>query len=195
MSDVTRILNAIDRGDAEATDKLLPLVYEELRVLAAQKLSHEPPGQTLQATALVHEAYLRLVGDEPQSWKSRGHFFAAAAEAMRRILVENARRKRRRKRGNGLKRVDFDQAAVAAEGASETVIALDEALARLAEEDHLAAELVKMRYFAGLTLAQTAEALGVSPRTADRCWAYAKAWLYHEIAQGESGSTGQAGEP
>ena len=195
MSDVTRILNAIDRGDAEATDKLLPLVYEELRVLAAQKLSHEPPGQTLQATALVHEAYLRLVGDEPQSWKSRGHFFAAAAEAMRRILVENARRKRRRKRGNGLKRVDFDQAAVAAEGASETVIALDEALARLAEEDHLAAELVKMRYFAGLTLAQTAEALGVSPRTADRCWAYAKAWLYHEIAKGESGSTGQAGEP
>jgi RNA polymerase sigma factor (TIGR02999 family) len=194
MSDVTQILNAIERGDARATDELLPLVYEELRVLAAQKLSHESPGQTLQATALVHEAYLRLVGDESQSWQSRGHFFAAAAEAMRRILVENARRKRRRKRGNGLKRVDFDKAEVAAEGLSGNVIALDEALTRLAEEDHLAAELVKMRYFAGLTLAQTAEALGVSPRTADRCWAYAKAWLYHEIAKGESGSAGQAGE-
>jgi RNA polymerase sigma factor (TIGR02999 family) len=195
MSDVTRILNAIERGDAKATDELLPLVYEELRVLAAQKLSQEKPGQTLQATALVHEAYLRLVGDEPQSWQSRGHFFAAAAEAMRRILVENARRKRRRKRGDGLRRVDFDKVEMAAEGLSENVIALDEALARLAEEDHLAAELVKMRYFAGLTLAQTAEALGVSPRTADRCWAYAKAWLYHEIAKGESGSTSQAGEP
>lgn len=194
MSDVTRILNAIERGDANATDELLPLVYEELRVLAAQKLSHEPPGQTLQATALVHEAYLRLVGDESQSWKSRGHFFAAAAEAMRRILVDSARRKRRRKRGKGLKRVDFDKAEVAAEGLSENVIALDEALGRLAEEDHLAAELVKMRYFAGLTLAQTAEALGVSPRTADRCWAYAKAWLYHEIAKGESGSAGRADE-
>ncbi len=195
MSDVTRILNAIERGDAQATDELLPLVYEELRILAAQKLSHEPPGQTLQATALVHEAYLRLVGDEPQSWKSRGHFFAAAAEAMRRILVENARRKRRRKYGDGLQRVDFDNAEVAAEGLPENVIALDEALTRLSEEDHLAAEIVKMRYFAGLTLAQTAEALGVSPRTADRCWAYAKAWLYHEIAKGESGSTGQAGAP
>jgi RNA polymerase sigma factor (TIGR02999 family) len=195
MSDVTRILNAIERGDAKATDELLPLVYEELRLLAAQRLSHEPPGQTLQATALVHEAYLRLVGDESQSWKSRGHFFAAAAEAMRRILVENARRKRRRKRGDGLRRVEFDHVEMAAEGLSENVIALDEALGRLAEEDHLAAELVKMRYFAGLTLAQTAEALGVSPRTADRCWAYAKAWLYHEIAKGESGSAGQAGEP
>jgi RNA polymerase sigma factor (TIGR02999 family) len=195
MSDVTRILNAIERGDAGATDELLPLVYEELRILAAQKLSHEPSGQTLQATALVHEAYLRLVGDEPQSWKSRGHFFAAAAEAMRRILVENARRKRRRKRGNGLKRVDLDKAEVAAEAVSEGMIALDEALERLAEEDPFAAELVKMRYFAGLTLAQTAEALGVSPRTADRCWAYAKAWLHHEIAKGESGSAGPAGAP
>jgi RNA polymerase sigma factor (TIGR02999 family) len=194
MSDVTRILNAIERGDAGATDELLPLVYEELRILAAQKLSHEPSGQTLQATALVHEAYLRLVGDEPQSWKSRGHFFAAAAEAMRRILVENARRKRRRKRGNGLKRVDLDKAEVAAEAVSEGMIALDEALERLAEEDPFAAELVKMRYFAGLTLAQTAEALGVSPRTADR-WAYAKAWLHHEIAKGESGSAGPAGAP
>ena len=194
MSDVTRILTAIERGDAQATDELLPLVYEELRTLAAQKLSHEPPGQTLQATALVHEVYLRLVGDESQNWKSRGHFFAAAAEAMRRILVENARRKRRVKRGDGRRRVDFDQVDVAAEGLSENLIAVDEALARLSEEDHLAAELVKMRYFAGLTLAQAAEALGVSARTADRCWAYAKAWLYHEIAKGESGPAGEAGE-
>jgi len=194
MSDVTRILTAIERGDAQATDELLPLVYEELRTLAAQKLSHEPPGQTLQATALVHEVYLRLVGDESQNWKSRGHFFAAAAEAMRRILVENARRKRRVKHGDGRRRVDFDQVDVAAEGLSENLIAVDEALARLSEEDHLAAELVKMRYFAGLTLAQAAEALGVSARTADRCWAYAKAWLYHEIAKGESGPAGEAGE-
>jgi len=195
MSDVTQILNAIERGDAKATDELLPLVYEELRLLAAQKLSHEPPGQTLQATALVHEAYLRLVGEEPRSWENRGHFFAAAAEAMRRILVENARRKRRMKYGDGLRRVDFDNLDVAAEGLSGNVIALDEALARLSEEDRLAAELVKMRYFAGLTLAQTAEALGVSPRTADRCWAYAKAWLYHEIAKGEPGPADSAGEP
>jgi len=195
MSDVTRILNAIERGDARATEELLPLVYEELRLLAAQKLSHESPGQTLQATALVHEVYLRLVGDGPLSWENRGHFFAAAAEAMRRILVENARRKQRMKRGDGLRRVDFDNMEVASEGLSEDVIALDEALARLSEEDHLAAELVKMRYFAGLTLAQTAEALGVSPRTADRCWAYAKAWLYHELANGESRPAGEASEP
>jgi len=195
MSDVTRILNAIEQGDPKAADELLPLVYEELRLLAAQKLSHEPPGQTLQATALVHEAYIRLVGDEPQSWNSRGHFFAAAAEAMRRILVENARRKRRMKHGDGLRRVDFDNVEVAVEGLSENMIALDEALARLFQEDHLAAELVKMRYFAGLTLAQTAEALGVSPRTADRCWAYAKAWLYHEIAKGEPGPAGETSEP
>jgi RNA polymerase sigma factor (TIGR02999 family) len=194
MSDVTRILNAIERGDTQATDELLPLVYEELRVLATQKLSHEPPGQTLQATALVHEVYLRLLGDEPQGWRSRGHFFAAAAEAMRRILVENARRKRCRKRGDGLRRVDFDDVEVAAEHLSENVIALDEALTRLSEEDPFAAELVKLRYFAGLTLAQTAAALGVSQRTADRCWAYAKAWLYYEISKGESGPTGEAGE-
>lgn len=195
MTNVTRILNAIEQGDPKASDELLPLVYEELRLLAAQKLSHEPPGQTLQATALVHEAYIRLVGDEPQSWNSRGHFFAAAAEAMRRILVEDARRKRRIKHGDGLRRVDFDNMEVAAEGLPESVIALDEALARLFKEDRLAAELVKMRYFAGLTLAQTAEALGVSPRTADRCWAYAKAWLYHEIAKGEPGPAGKASEP
>jgi len=195
MSDVTRILNAIERGDAKGTDELLPLVYEELRLLAAQKLSHEAPGQTLQATALVHEAYIRLVGDEPQNWNSRGHFFAAAAEAMRRILVESARHKRCLKHGDGLKRVDFDDMEATAEGLSENVIALDEALIRLSEEDPLAAELVKMRYFAGLTLPQTAEALGISPRTADRCWAYAKAWLYHEIAKGEPGRAGEASGP
>ena len=195
MSDVTRILNAIEQGDAKATEELFPLVYGELRVLAAQKLSHEAPGQTLQATALVHEAYLRLVGDEPQSWNSRGHFFAAAAEAMRRILIENARRKRCLKREDGLRRVDFDNVEAAAEGSPENVIVLDEALARLSQEDHLAAELVKMRYFAGLTLAQTAEALGISPRTADRCWAYAKAWLYHELTRGESGPAGEASGP
>jgi RNA polymerase sigma factor (TIGR02999 family) len=186
MSDVTRILNAIERGEAKATDELLPLVYEELRLLAAQKLSHELPGQTLQATALVHEAYIRLTGDESQDWNSRGHFFAAAAEAMRRILVESARRKQSGKRGGRLKKVNFDNVEAIAELPSEDVIALDEALARLSEEDHVAAELVKMRYFAGLTLEQTARALGVSPRTADRCWAFAKAWLYHEIRKGRT---------
>jgi len=191
MSDVTRILNAMERGDTKATDELLPLVYEELRLLAAQKLSHEPFGQTLQATALVHEAYLRLVGDEPQTWNSRGHFFAAAAEAMRRILVENARHKQSVKRGGGLKRMDFDKVEVTAETLSEDVIALDEALTRLSEEDHVAGELVKMRYFAGLTLEQSAQALGISPRTADRCWAYAKAWLYHEIAKGDIDLSGR----
>ncbi|UCD52294.1 MAG: sigma-70 family RNA polymerase sigma factor [Phycisphaerales bacterium] len=183
MSDVTRILNTIERGERKAAEELLPLVYEELRLLAAQKLSHEPPGQTLQATALVHEAYIRLVGDEAQSWNSRGHFFAAAAEAMRRILVENARRKQSGKRGGHLKKVDFDNVKAIAELCSDDVIALDEALAGLSEEDHVTAELVKMRYFAGLTLEQTARALGISPRTADRCWAYAKAWLYHEIRE------------
>jgi len=191
MTDVTRILNAIERGDAKATDELLPLVYEELRLLAAQKLSHEAPGQTLQATALVHEAYLRLVGDEPRTWNSRGHFFAAAAEAMRRILVERARHKRCLKQGDGLKKVDLEGLEATAEGPSENVIVVDEALGRLAEEDPLAAELVKMRYFAGLTLPQTAEALGMSARTADRCWSYAKAWLYQEIAKGGPGRTGE----
>ena len=186
MTDVTRILNAMERGDARATDELLPLVYDELRLLAAKKLSHEPPGQTLQATALVHEAYIRLVGNEAQSWNSRGHFFAAAAEAMRRILVENARRKLSGKHGGHLKKVDFAHIELASESLSSEVIALDEALARLSEEDHQAAELVKMRYFAGLSLAQTARAIGISPRTADRCWAYAKAWLYHEIRGGDT---------
>ncbi|MFC1763829.1 ECF-type sigma factor [Planctomycetota bacterium] len=186
MSDVTRILNAIEGGDAKATDELLPLVYEELRLLASQKLSQEKPGQTLQATALVHEAYIRLVGNEPQSWNSRGHFFAAAAEAIRRILVERARRKKCFKHGGYLKRVDFENADVTAEILSEHMIALDDALARLSEEDSGAADLVKMRFFAGLSLEQAAQALGISSRTADRCWAYAKAWLYHEISSNDS---------
>jgi RNA polymerase sigma factor (TIGR02999 family) len=157
MSDVTRILNAIERGEAQATDELLPLVYEELRRLAAQKLSHEPPSQTLQATALVHEVYLRLVGDEPQTWENRGHFFGAASEAMRRILVENARRKRRIKRGGDRERVEIDHVELAVEGPSDDLLALDEAISRLATADKTKAELVKLRYFAGLSLEHVAE--------------------------------------
>jgi len=184
MSDVTRILNAIERGEAKATDELLPLVYEELRLLAAQKLSHEPPGQTLQATALVHEAYIRLVGDEPQSWDNRNHFFVAAAEAMRRILVDNARRKQRRKHGGDRQRVDLEDADLAMEAPSDDVVALDEALSKLAEEDKMKADLVKLRCFAGLTLEQAAEVLGVSRASASRYWSYARAWLFHEIRWG-----------
>jgi RNA polymerase sigma factor (TIGR02999 family) len=181
MTDVTRILNAIEQGDAKAADELLPLVYEQLRRLAAQKMSHEPPGQTLQATALVHEAYIRLVGSEDQNWKGRTHFFAAAAEAMRRILIDNARRKQRLKRGGAQQRVDLEKADITFENPSTNIIALDEALEKLAREDLAVAELVKMRYFAGLTLEQAAAALGISRRTADRYWAYARAWLYQEI--------------
>jgi len=182
MSDVTRILNAIERGDAKATNELLPLVYEELRLLAAQKLSHEPPGQTLQATALVHEAYIRLVGDELQNWNSRGHFFVAAAEAMRRILVESARRKGCVKRGGSRRRVDLDAAELVVDGFPEDIIALDGALARLADHKPLVAEVVRLRYFAGLTLGQISEILAVSRRTVDSYWAYARAWLYRELA-------------
>jgi len=183
MTDVTRILNAIERGDVKATEELLPLVYEELRLLAAQKLSHEPPGQTLQATALVHEAYIRLIGDDSQGWESRGHFFAAAAEAMRRILVENARSKQSQKRGGRLRRVDLDGSALVdgSDSAAHHLIAVDESLERLARQDHLKAELVKLRYFAGLTGKQAALALGISPATADRYWKYARSWLRLEI--------------
>lgn len=181
MSDVTRILNAIERGEAKATDELLPLVYEELRLLAAQKLSQEKPGQTLQATALVHEAYLRLVGDAPQSWENRGHFFAAAAEAMRRILVDKARRKKYAKHGGGTQRVDLNDAIGAVEASPEGLIAMDEALTRLGEEDAQAAQLVKLAYFGGLTLEQAAEVLGLSSRTAYRHWAFARARLYKAI--------------
>lgn len=184
MSDVTRILNAIERGDAKATDDLLPLIYEELRVLAAQKLSHEPPGQTLQATALVHEAYLRLVGDGAQGWNSRGHFFGAAAEAMRRILVENARRKESQKRGGGLHRVEIEDQDIAIENTASDLLALDAALAKLSDLDPTKAQLVKLRFFAGLTLDQAAEALGISRATAIRHWSFARAWLFDQV-QGE----------
>ena len=183
MSDVTRILNAIERGDAKAADKLLPLVYEELRLLAAQKMSQERPGQTLQATALVHEAYIRLVGEEAQNWKSRGHFFTAAAEAMRRILVDNARRKKSLKHGRDHQRINLDNAAIEYDdGLSvDDLIELDEALSRLAENDAIKSEVVKLRYFAGLSIEQTAEILKISPTTAKRHWAYARAWLLREI--------------
>jgi len=185
MSDVTRILNAIERGDEKATHQLLPLVYEELRVLAARKLSKETPGQTLQATALVHEAYLRLVGDEPRSWDNRGHFFAAAAEAMRRILIDNARRKRSAKHGGHRHRLDLAGVEPAAEQALDDLLDLDEALAKLAATDAAKAELVKLRYFAGLTLEQAAQVLGISRSSAYENWAYARAWLRAEISKGD----------
>ncbi len=184
MSDVTRILNAIERGDAKATDELLPLVYEELRILAAQKLSHEPPGQTLQATALVHEAYLRLVGNEGHGWDSKGHFFRAAAEAMRRILIDHARRRKSLKRGGGRRPVDRAE-FLAADDASQAqeMLALDEALAKLARQDPIKADLIKLRYFAGLTIEQAANALGISHATAERYWDYARSWLRVELGQ------------
>jgi RNA polymerase sigma factor (TIGR02999 family) len=182
MSDVTRILSAIEQGDPHAAEELLPLVYDELRKLAAQRLAQETPGQTLQATALVHEAYLRLVGEsEEQHWNSRGHFFAAAAEAMRRILVDSARRQHSLKRGGQRRRVGLEEALSLSEQPADDLLALDEALTRLAEEDPIKAELVKLRYFAGLSVVQTAEALGISRATADRYWAYAKVWLYRAV--------------
>ena len=185
MSDVTRILSAIEQGDARVAEQLLPLVYDELRKLAAAKLAKEKPGQTLQATALVHEAYLRLVGEGGgHHWDSRGHFFAAAAEAMRRILVENARRKRSLKRGGGLVRQQLVAAELAAPEPREDLLALDEALSRLAAKDPTKAELVKLRYFAGLTGEQAARVLEISPATADRHWAFAKAWLRNEVRGG-----------
>jgi len=181
MSDVTRILNAIEQGDTRAADRLLPLVYEELRRLAVQKMSQELPGQTLQATALVHEAYIRLVGSEVQNWSGRTHFFAAAAEAMRRILIDNARRKQRLKRGGGQEKVGLDDAELAIEAPSDDLIVLDEALAKLASIDKVKGDLVKLRYFAGLTLEQAASILGLSQTTAKRHWTYARAWLYRNI--------------
>ncbi|HSV99534.1 MAG TPA: sigma-70 family RNA polymerase sigma factor [Sedimentisphaerales bacterium] len=186
MSDVTRILNAIERGDAKATDELLPLVYEELRILAAQKLSHESPGQTLQATALVHEAYIRLVGDEPQNWNSRGHFFSAAAEAMRRILVERARHKKSEKCGGLHHRIDADKLDGVCADRSDELVRLDEALTRLSEREPEVAQLVKLHYFAGLTMEQSAEILGISRRTAGRYWNYARLWLHREVARKEA---------
>jgi RNA polymerase sigma factor (TIGR02999 family) len=187
MSDVTRILSAIERGDVRAVDELFPLVYQELRQLAAARLRKESPGQTLQATALVHEAYLRLVGSENQNWTGRGHFFAAAAEAMRRILIDNARRKKSLKRGGGSQRIDLDEAVAAGDDKTsfDDLIALDEAIEKLSKNDKVKADLVKLRYFAGLTSEQAAEILGISASTADRHWAYARSWLHLEIAKGD----------
>jgi len=183
MNDVTSILSAIEQGDPKAPERLLPLVYDELRKLAAQRLAHESPGQTLQATALVHEAYLRLVGSETSSWNSRGHFFSAAAEAMRRILIENARRKRAEKHGGELKRVELDGVDVAEAAPSQDILAVDEALSKLAAEDPVKAELVKLRYFGGLSVEDSGRVLGISRATADRYWAYARVWLYSELSE------------
>src|SRR5262245_43169478 len=186
MSDVTRLLDAAAAGDATAASALLPLVYDELRRLAGQKLAHERPGQTLQATALVHEAYVRLVGrGDDQDWSGRGHFFAAAAEAMRRILVENARRRRAEKHGGGRSRPELDSGLLPTAEPREDLLALDEALNKLAAVNRPAAELVQLRYFAGLTLPEAAEAMDMAPRTAGRLWAYARAWLRREVEGGE----------
>lgn len=190
MTDVTQILNRIERGDPSAAQQLLPLVYDELRKLAGQRIGQENPGQTLQATALVHEAYLRLVDvDQAQHWDSRGHFFAAAAEAMRRILVENARRKGRLKRGGDLQQVEMSKDAVAAPEIHEDLIALDAALDRLKGIDAEAVKLVHLRYFVGMSLPEAAKLMGIAPRTADRVWAFARAWLHREIAGAEKDSS------
>jgi RNA polymerase sigma factor (TIGR02999 family) len=192
MSDVTQILSAIEQGDPHAAEQLLPLVYEELRKLAAQRLAQEKPGQTLQATALVHEAYLRLVDvDKAQRWNSRGHFFAAAAEAMRRILVENARPKSRLKRGGDRQRMAPEQVEDAPYAPPEDVLALDEALGRLAAEDAQKAELVKLRYYAGLSVEEAARCLGISRATAARHWAYARAWLYDRLRASDESTSEQ----
>jgi RNA polymerase sigma factor (TIGR02999 family) len=184
MNEVTRLLSAIEQGDALAAEQLLPLVYDELRRLAAEKMAQEKPGQTLQATALVHEAYLRLVDvQQARHWKSRGQFFAAAAEAMRRLLVDRARRKRSRKRGGDRARMPLAEANLAAADDSEEVLAVDEALAGLTAADAEAAELVRLRYFAGLSIPEAAEVLGISPRSADRLWVYARAWLRRAIGE------------
>jgi RNA polymerase sigma factor (TIGR02999 family) len=187
MSQFTRILSAIEQGDPQAAEQLLPLVYDELRKLAAHKLAHEKPGQTLDATALVHEAYLRLVASgeasapREQRWDSRGHFFAAAAEAMRRILIDRAREKGRAKRGGKLQRLDIDAVALASKVTPDQLLAIDDALNRLAEGDPMAAQLVKLRYFAGLTVDEAGTALGLAKSTAYRHWKYARAWLYSEL--------------
>ena len=182
MADVTQILNAIEQGDPKAAAELLPLVYDELRKLAAARLADEKPGQTLQATALVHEAYLRLVGGtQPQNWSGQGHFFAAAAEAMRRILVESARRKGRARHGGGRQRLGLDTVDLPIDVPADHFLSLDEALTRLAERDPQTARLVNLHCFAGLSIEQAAAVLGVSPRTAYRDWAFAQAWLYREV--------------
>ncbi|MHC4299083.1 MAG: ECF-type sigma factor [Planctomycetota bacterium] len=193
MTDVTRILNAIERGDGKAAERLLPLVYEELRLLAAQKMAQERPGLTLQPTALVHEAYVRLVEAQCHDWNSRNHFFMAAAEAMRRILIENARRKKSIKYGAGLERVDLDETGIAGsnEHVADNIVDLDEALAKLTNQDKAKADLVKLRYFAGLTIQQAAQVLSISHATAERHWDYARSWLHAEIKQKRGFSTSQ----
>jgi RNA polymerase sigma factor (TIGR02999 family) len=184
MSDVTRILGSIERGDPKAAEELLPLVYEELRKLAAARMADLPPGQTLQATALVHEAYVRLLGSE-QQWDNRGHFFAAAAEAMRRILVESARRKARLKRGGQWQRIDLEDVHLAIDADPENLLTIDEALTKLSSEDPAKARLVSLRFFAGFSLPEAAQAMNISLATAKRYWAFARAWLYREISAGQ----------
>jgi RNA polymerase sigma factor (TIGR02999 family) len=187
MSEVTRILSAIEQGGPQAAAQLLPLVYEELRKLAAARLAQEKPGQTLQATALVHEAYLRLVGGGDRAWDSRGHFFAAAAEAMRRIVVETARRKKRARHGGGRQRVEVELADLPTRLPPDDLLALDEALGRLGQLDPVKARLVTLRYFAGMTIEQAAEALGISRVTAHRYWTFARAWLHQQMAADQPG--------
>jgi len=181
VSDVTQLLSAIDAGDSKAADQLLPLVYEELRKLAASRMAQEKPGQTLQPTALVHEAWLRLVGDESARFEGRGHFFAAAAEAMRRILIDRARQNLSLKRGAGAERVNLDELEVAVAADDATLLLVDEAMAKLAQEDPDSAKFIKLRFFAGLTNDEAAQALGIPERTARRHWSFARAWLYREI--------------
>jgi RNA polymerase sigma factor (TIGR02999 family) len=189
VTELTVILQRLERGDPHAANELLPLVYEELRKLAAQKMAHESPGQTLQATALVHEAWLRLGGDDQPAWDNRGHFFAAAAEAMRRILVENARRKKRLKRGGQLERVDLETVDLPSPMPDDELLAMDEALDRLGEADPRAAELVKLCFFVGLTQEQAAKHLEISISTVERTWAFARAWLFREIQKQRNPST------
>jgi RNA polymerase sigma factor (TIGR02999 family) len=186
MNEVTRILDAIGQGEAGAAAQLLPLVYDELRRLAAQRMAQERPGQTLQATALVHEAYLRLVGDDAGEWDNRRHFFAAAAEAMRRILVDKARRKRRVRHGGGRERIDLDEACSLVQPPSDDLLALDEALTRLGSLKPVRAEVVKLRFFAGLTMPEVARTLDISLPTAERYWAFARTWLFTELNEGQS---------
>jgi RNA polymerase sigma factor (TIGR02999 family) len=182
MSDVTQILTAIERGDSNAADRLLPLVYEELRKLAAHRMAKEAPGQTLQATALVHEAWMRLVGEENPKFANRAHFFAAAAEAMRRILIDNARRKLALRHGGGQQRVDFQQADLPSPtNQDDQLLGVHEALDKLAAQNKVEAELVKLRYFVGMTIEEAAEVLNISARTADNYWAHARAWLFREL--------------
>jgi RNA polymerase sigma factor (TIGR02999 family) len=181
MSDITRVLHAAERGEPQAATELLPLVYEELRKLAAQKMAGERAGHTLQPTSLVHEAWLRLGGGQDQKWDGRGHFFAAAAEAMRRILIDKARRKNAQRHGGGKEHVDFDEVDIAAPGDDEQLLAVHEALNKLAAEDERKAELVKLRYFVGMTIEEAAQVMGISEPTAKRYWTYARAWLYQEI--------------